>query len=146
MVYSNGSSSIFHIEHNIEGKLIDKIQLKNGLTLEMIDRSRHVAGDRWLVSFQSKIEVEIRSEYFEDQQEGDISFEAAQSTLGEKVTYRYEKIRNFIGEREVKEILDGMKERFLATSLAYLSKQEFPQKLILRKYKDAVSPAHAWKK
>jgi hypothetical protein len=35
-------------------KLVDKIALDNGLTLELWDRSRQVAGDRWLVCFVAR--------------------------------------------------------------------------------------------
>ena len=51
----------------MEGTLIQRMKLDNGLTLEMFDLSRHVAGDRWLVSFEARIEVKVRREYFPKQ-------------------------------------------------------------------------------
>lgn len=118
-------------------KLIDKIELENGLTLELHDRSRPVAGDRWLVSFLARIDVEVKPEYFEGQDSANLSFDAIQKGVGDKVTYRYEKTRNFISETEKDDVLKGLKDRFLNVSLGYLSSPDFARKLILRKYEDS---------
>jgi len=64
---SQNGASVFRIDHPVESKLIDRVPLENGLTLEMFDRSRPVAGDRWLVSFEARIEVKVRREYFPKQ-------------------------------------------------------------------------------
>jgi len=103
----------------MKDKLIDKIKLENGLTLEFYDRSRPVASDRWLVSFIARV--------------------------GDKVTYRHEKTRNFIAETEKDQVFDGLKERFLAASLAYLSNPDFPRKLILMQYQKARGQVMNWK-
>jgi hypothetical protein len=50
----------------MEGTLIEQMKLENGLTLEMFDLSRLVAGGRWLVSFEARIEVRVKPEYFLD--------------------------------------------------------------------------------
>ena len=121
----------------MDEKLIDKIKLENGLTLELYDRSKHVAGDRWLVSFLACMEVGVEREYFEDQDPSNLPFDAIRKAVGDKVTYRYEKTRNFIKETEKDEVLKGLKERFLSATLGYLSSLDFALKLILKKYQDA---------
>jgi hypothetical protein len=123
----------------MKGKLIKNIILENGLILQMFDLSRHVAGDRWLVSFKARIEVEVKPEYFTTNNRCAVPFENIRAVVGEKATYRYKKERNFIGEKEKDEALNGLKERFLETSLGYLSSPEFPLKLILRRYQEAYS-------
>ena len=120
--------------------------LDNGLTLEVFDNSRCVGGDRWLVSFEARIEVEVKPEYFEDRHKTDVPFEDIRAVLGEKVTYRYEKVRNFVAENEKDEVFTGLRKHFLWTNLGYLSSTNFPQRLILRRYQDALSPAMAWKR
>jgi hypothetical protein len=119
----------------MQEKLIDKIKLENGLTLELYDRSRQVAGDRWLVSFVVRIEVDVRQEYFEGQHTPDFPFDDIRATLGDKATYRHEKTRNFVAEKD--KVFKGLMERFLAASLTYLSSPDFPRKLILMQYQQA---------
>ena len=130
----------------MEGKLIEKIRLENGLTLEMFDHSRHVAGDRWLVSFEARVEVKVKPEYFADDSKTGISLVDVRALLGEKVTYRYTKERNFIAETERKAVLKDLKERFLDTNLGYVSSPEFPSRLVHRKYKEAHSQMLLWKR
>lgn len=129
----------------MEGKLIDKIGLANSLTLELYDRSRHVAGDRWLVSFVARIEVEVKPEYFEGQHPPGVPFDDIRAAVGGKAIYRHEKARNFIGETEKNEVFKGLKERFLAASLGYLSSADFPRKLILMQYQQARGGLIHWK-
>ena len=123
----------------MEGKLIEKIRLENGLTLEMFDYSRHVAGDRWLVTFEARVEVKVKLEYFADDSKTSISLDDVRALLGEKATYRYTKERNFIAETEIEAVLKDLKERFLETNLGYVSSPEFPRKFVHRKYKEAYS-------
>jgi hypothetical protein len=123
----------------MEGKLIGEIRLENGLTLEMFDHSRHVAGDVWLVSFEARVEVKIKPEYFVGDSKTGISLEDVRALLGEKATYRYAKERNFVAETEREAVLKGLKERFLDTSLSYVSSPEFPGRLVHREYKEAHS-------
>jgi hypothetical protein len=128
-------------EHRVgtEGKLIERMRLENSLTLEMFDHSRHVAGDRWLVSFEARVEVKVKPEYFMGGSKTGISLEDVRALLGEKTTYRYIKERNFIAETEREAVLEDLKERFLDTSLGYISSLEFPRKLVHRKYQEAHS-------
>ena len=123
----------------MEGTLIRQIKLDNGLTLEMFDLSRHVAGGRWLVSFEARIEVRVRPEYFVEDSRTHIDLEGIQALLGEIVTYRYTKERNFIAESEKDAILKVLEEHFLDATLCYLSSPEFPRGLILSRYQEALS-------
>ncbi len=129
----------------MQEKLIDKIKLGNGLTLEVYDRSRLVAGDRWLVSFVACIDIEVKPEYFESMDTQGLAFEDIRAAVGEKVSYRNEKTRNFIAEPEKDEVFRGLKERFLDASLGYLSSPDFPRKLILREYQEAKGQIMPWK-
>ena len=49
----------------MEKKLVDEIKLKNGLTLLLYDRSKLLAGDRWLIALEAYMEVEVKPEYLE---------------------------------------------------------------------------------
>jgi hypothetical protein len=130
----------------MEGKLIDKIKLENGLTLEVYDRSRGVTGDRWLVSFVARIDVEVRPEYFESMLTHGPAFEDIRAAVGEKVTYRNEKTRNFIADTDKDKVFRGLQERFLGATLGYLSSPDFPRKLILKQYQEAKGQMMPWKR
>ena len=123
----------------MKGRLIGKVRLENGLTLEMFDHSRHVAGDRWLVCFEARVAVEIKPVHFEGDNASGPHFEDILDLLGEKATYRYKKERNFIYEKEKGEVLHEMKKQFMDTNLGYLSSPVFPRMLILRRYKETQS-------
>jgi hypothetical protein len=128
----------------MEDKLIDEVKLENGLVLELYDRSRPVAGDRWLVSFKARIDIGVKPEYFEGQGSESPSFEVIRETLGEMITYHYEKTRNFIAESQKDQVLKGLKERFLNTTLTYFSSPNFPRSIILSRYGQAGGTAKPW--
>lgn len=130
----------------MQGKLIRQIGLENGLTLELFDGSRPVTKDRWLVSFSARIEVEVKREYFEGTYTADFPFEDLHAKVGAKAVYLYEKTRNVIADAEKDTIFNGLKERFLNASIAYLSRPDFPRKLILRKYQEAQAQGSPWKR
>ena len=121
----------------MDEKLVDKIKLENGLTLEVYDRSRLVAEDLWVVSFVARIDVEVRPEHCESLQTQGLAFEDIRAAAGEKVSYCNEKTRNYIAETEKDEVFRELKERFLSANLDYLSSPDFPRKLILRQYHEA---------
>jgi hypothetical protein len=129
----------------MEERLVDKIKLENGLTLEIYDLSRRVAGDGWLVSFVARIDVAVTPEYFGDQGSGNPSLDAVRKAVGEKATYRYEKSRQLIEEREKDEVFKGLKERFLETTLPYFSSANFPRNVILSKYQEVQEGSKPWK-
>lgn len=128
----------------MQEKLIDRIKLENGLTLELYDSSRHVAGDRWLVSLLARVEAQVKPEYFQDEDAPDLPFEAIRAAVGEKATYRHEKTRNFIAETQKDDVFTGLKERFLEANLGYLSSADFPRKLILKQYGEAQVKLKRW--
>jgi hypothetical protein len=121
----------------MEERLVDKIKLENGLTLEVYDRSRLVAEELWVVSFVARIDVEVRPEHCENLQTEGLAFEDIRAVAGEKVSYCNEKTRNYIAETEKDDVFRGLKEGFLVANLDYLSSPDFPRKLILRQYHQA---------
>jgi hypothetical protein len=128
------------------GDMVESKKLENGLMLELYDCSRNVTSDRWLVSFKARIDVRVLAEYFAGEEDPETLLSHIKATVGENVTYRYEKQRNFIAGQEKEAVFDGLKTRFLSTSLRYLSSPEFPRKLILSKHFEASGKRRAWKK
>ena len=119
-------------------ELMESIQLDNGLTLELFDHSRRVAGDRWLVSLFASVRVEVTPENRED-------YGKIRSVLGAATRFTHEQIRNFVDASEKDAVLAEMRERFLDTGLVYLSTPDFSGKLIVRKYREAAGLAPVWR-
>jgi len=113
----------------------NKIVLRNGLILELLDRSRRIAGDRWLVSFAARVEIDIETEYLAGDNLLEDQIKGIQAVAGEKACYNYENQRNFVADTEKDEMLKEFRKRFLDTNLEYLSSPVFPKKLILSKLK-----------
>jgi len=111
-----------------EGKMIEKIELNNGLVLEIWNYSRKIAGDRWVVGFLAQIGVTPKKEDFSNAEYYEMFLEKTDG----KVYYRYRKERTFVPEDQVSEIFSKLKENFLNVVLPYVSHPEFKERLIKR--------------
>ena len=125
------------VDRMIDGKFFEKIRLKNGLEARMCHKSRHTAGDRCQVTFEVRIDVDLKPEYFSSPILSNLTLEEARSLLGNVTAYNYQKERNFISEDQKMAVLEKMKADFLDTNLRYLSSPGFPARLIKKNYKDA---------
>lgn len=111
----------------------ETMELKNGLTLEFLDRSRKIAGDRWLVSFAARVEIEVSPDALAGEDVPQDTLRNISRLTGKTVCYRYKNERNFVPGEEKDAAFKELKERFLDTNLRYLSSPGFPIKLILNK-------------
>lgn len=115
-------------------KIFERTELDNGLELKISFKSIYTAGDRYQVVFKAAIDVEIKDSYFNDEVLIDLNPGNARKLLGDKTSFNYSKTRNFIAEDEKDSLLKDMKDQFVESSIAYLSSQAFPMKLIKRNY------------
>ena len=126
-------------------KLIDKIPLDNGLTLELWDRSRQVAGDRWLVRFVACIAVPVDSKYFEQEENESLTLDGVRTAIGEQAVYSRQKQSRVVDAQERNREVDNLKNTVLATNLGYLSSPDFPRKLIIKAYRESQGQGVHWK-
>jgi len=108
------------------GRLVEKIDLANGLTLEIWDYSRRLAGDRWLVGMLAQVPVKPEPERFSSPE----LYERFCERTDGYVYYRYRKERHFVDERERDSLFAAMKENFLRAALDYLSHPDFRERLL----------------
>jgi hypothetical protein len=109
-----------------EGRMLEKIDLGNGLILEIWDYSRKLAGDRWLVGFLAQVGVKPTREDFSST----FYYEQFLQKTDGFLYYRYQKERTFIPEGEVSAIYQSLKENFLKAVLPYITRPGFKDKLI----------------
>ena len=129
----------------IEKKLVDEMTLDNGITLELWDESRPLAGDRWMVSFVARIQVPVEPEYFKAEENEGLTLEVVRKAIGDHAAYVREKQSSFVDEKEKDREFNRLKDDFLETNLAYLSSPGFPRRLIMKAYDESQGLAVRWK-
>ncbi|MBW1804654.1 MAG: hypothetical protein JRJ85_28510 [Deltaproteobacteria bacterium] len=96
-------------------KLFETIKLENDLDLEIWDLSRVIAGDRWLVSLEARINVPITIEHLETLPDKEKILAILKDTLGRKISYRYIQEKFFVDKNK---------------------NPDFARKLVLSKYRE----------
>jgi hypothetical protein len=117
-------------------KLIERITLPNGLVLELLDQSRVMAGDRWLVSLLARIEVPISPEYFITMGHSEQAYRDLVSAYGDPLVFTQEKVRYFVDKKDYQEVLTGICQRLKDTLVPYLGNPKFASQFVLKKYGD----------
>ena len=119
-----------------ERRLLEEVQLENGLTISFHDSSRPIAGDRCQVELVVSTPVAIREDYFEDCREPRKAYEAFAAAHGNVLKFEQKRIRNFIPKEDVPTVLQQLQDEFLRTSRFYLLKEGFAAKYIMKKYQE----------
>jgi hypothetical protein len=114
------------------GRLILRWALDNGLALELWDHSRLIAGDRWMVSLETRIVIPIKAETLPP----DLKPQADQviETLGREVVFSQRDERNFIAATAVPDLLGDMQERILQLAPGYFGHVDFAARYIRKTY------------
>ena len=117
-------------------KLLEKTTLPNGLTLEIWDKSHLMAGDRWLVSLLAKVEVTVLPEYFSTLDDGEQAYQDLIAAHGNSLVFTQEKVRPFVDEKEIQDVLTRLCKRIKDNLIAYLGNPKFASLYVLKKYGD----------
>ncbi|MCP4105170.1 MAG: hypothetical protein GY749_06485 [Desulfobacteraceae bacterium] len=117
--------------------LIKEIELENGLILKLYDRSRMIAGDRWLLSLIAKVEIFTDNVLLsEDDCKSGINPDDIKKELGDCVVFEQKRERNFVGHSVKDETFGSMCDLLTDSSVSYLSHADFPKKFVLKKLKE----------
>jgi len=116
--------------------LIKKIDLNNGLTLEFIDVSRKVAGDRYQVMLKTRVVVPVEAKWFPEKDPAQPGLADIIKTVGPAVEFEQKKERNFVDEKEKSAVLKDILTVAEDFGTRYIGHPDFPKKLILKKYHD----------
>ena len=115
--------------------LIEKVELDNGQTLTIEDRSKKISEDAYQVTVEARIPVAVEQDLFQAGELGDISMDDIRKKVGDKVVFEYRGERNFIMAPDKEAVLKQLVDTFRATLMPYLSKPDFPAKLVLKEYR-----------
>jgi hypothetical protein len=114
--------------------------MKNGLTLELWDHSRPVAGDRWFVCLAARITIPVQAETLPTELIAHTA--AVLGALGEEIIFTHQEARNFIAASEAPLLLQDMQDRILTLAPDYFGHPDFPARFIRKKYAEAQALQH----
>jgi hypothetical protein len=99
---------------------VEILDLDNGLTLELYDHSKRIAGgDRWTVILVARIDVEV-------------SDHEAAAALGPRITYEQKRERVFVDDAEKGAAFGELRTSFLSSQQVYLSRADFGERFVRR--------------
>ncbi|MDD2337096.1 MAG: hypothetical protein PHD01_11020 [Geobacteraceae bacterium] len=105
---------------------VRKIELKNSLTLLVHDTTRRYYEDYHLVRLEIECEIAVDEAFFE----GSGKLAEARRMLGDSVTYRRTVEKMGVPFVEIESARDDIISSFIATSVPYLSHEDFPRKFV----------------
>lgn len=113
-------------------RLIGRQALPNGLTLELWDRSRPVASDRWYVVLETRIAVPVGPDTLPPEL---IQLQKqVVEALGAEIIFSRTEERNFIAAGELAALLQDMQDRTLQLAPGYFGHRDFAAKFIRKAY------------
>jgi hypothetical protein len=98
---------------------VEILPLANGLTLELYDHSKLIAGDRWTVILMARIDVEV-------------SDAEAAKALGPRITYEQKRERIFVDNDNKGAVFGELRTSFLSSQQTYLSRSDFGERFTRR--------------
>jgi hypothetical protein len=107
--------------------LLRSIPLPNGLTVRVVDHTRHYYGDFYLVRLEFSCTVSLLEAYFTDRQ----TFDQARTLLGEIVSYRRNVDQMGVPASAIEQVREKLIDNFIVHSLPYFATPDFPKKLVL---------------
>lgn len=115
-----------------------KIELDNRQTLEIHDRSRKIGADAWVVIMDARMKICIEKALFETMPVSDAKLADILDTLGDHIVYQYKVERNMIMDHERADLFEKLTRSFLENTGQYVCKPQFPEKLVLKEYKERI--------
>lgn len=117
-------------------KLIETLDLENGLQLNVYDASRKLVGDRWLVSLIVRMDVSVTEALEKNSRQSTENIDEIKEMLGDSVLFEKKREKIFVDTAAKETVFKELCDMFLNSSLNYLSKDSFPKQYILKTYKE----------
>ena len=121
------------------------IELENGLTLEIRDESRKIGADAYVVIMEARMEIQVQRDLFAAQPVSDKKFTDILEILGDDILYEYKSERNMIMAKEKDVVFENQVDTFVKNMIPYITKSIFPEKMILKEYRERVEKKNKYK-
>jgi hypothetical protein len=118
----------------MQEKLIRELELDNGLTMQLLEQSKKVAGDRYFVSLVARMTIPVESQWFGPSDQAEQQVRSIASALGRSVVFEKKMDRNFVDEEEKERIVLDFCHSIEFHTAKYYGHRDFPKKFILQQY------------
>ena len=108
-------------------ELLEKINLTNGLTLNIFDLSRPIAADTVKVELSMQIKVVLEKAYFANNQD----YIDVKNVFGEELTFDHKTERTIVSKKDENTVREELLATFKNNLLKYLASENFSQMLAL---------------
>jgi hypothetical protein len=112
--------------------LIEKINLANGLTLQIFDSSRTIAADTVKVEILFQTKILLKESYFNTTED----YVQVKNVMGDELSYEHKLERSFVPSANEDSVRDDLINTFKSNSLDYLAAVNFPSKMALSILRD----------
>ncbi len=137
------STPVWNYARNIKQmKLIEEINLPNGLNLDIFDLSRPIAADTVKVEISVRSKIDLKESYFSNSRD----YHQVKRIFGDNFYYKYKMERSFVAKENQEAIRKELLCTFKSNSLHYLSSVNFPQKFALTTLKDIKNNPYKYKR
>ncbi len=106
--------------------------LGNGLKLELVDRSKKIASDRFYLCILMRILIPIKMKWFNQVSLNTIEFNSLTNVLGNQVIFESKREKHFIEESLRKEYTSLIVDNISILADKYFGHQKFPGRFILK--------------
>lgn len=114
--------------------IVKTLELENGRILEILDSSRKIGVDAYLVVLEARMAVAVEQSLFIDDDFDKDSLETIIAKVGPRVLYEYREERNFIMAVDKDDCFQGLMDQFFETLVPYLARVDFPRKFVLKRF------------
>lgn len=118
--------------------IVQTIQLENNHELVIHDLSRKIGEDAWVVTMGARIRIPIVRDLFQTKAMTDPELDHILETLGDHVVYEYRVDRNMILDQDKEKIFLSLVAAFLKNTGPYVATPRFPEKLVLKEYRERI--------
>jgi len=115
--------------------LIDRVELENNQTLTLVDMSKKISDVAYQVVMEARIRIAVEQSLFSADELGTIPFEDVLEKVGDHVLFCHRTERNFIMADDREAVFKKIVDTFNTNIVPYISKPQFPVKLILKEYR-----------
>ena len=112
------------------------IALENGHSLVITDLSRRIAADAQVVIMEARMEIPITQNLFQTEAVSPEKLAHIQAVLGDHIAYAYKVERNMIMDPDKEKVFEDLVKTFLDNTGQYVQKPQFPEKLVLKEYRE----------
>jgi hypothetical protein len=130
---------------NKNNKIFKTMELENGLTLEIRDDSRKIGEDAYVVIMGARMGIQVQKDSFAKQAVSDKKFADILEILGADILYEYKSERNMVMAKEKDAVFESQVDTFVKNMVPYISKSIFPEKMILKEYRERVEKKNKYK-